>query len=340
MNRRKFFLSLAGGAALGWIGWKSSSQGPTPELKHKFLEGMVKLARSQRAFGTDVSITVFHPNKRQAEKAIQRAFKEIELVEDLMSIYHPESQLSQLNRDKTVSQPHPYLVEVLKTATDLSKETNGAFDITVQPLYQLYAQSADSNHRPDPGRIKSVLEQVNWRKLEVSSQQIRLYGEHSAITLNGIAQGYAADLVAMRLRQSGIEHALINSGEIGTIGKHIEDRDWSIGIKHPRNKNNVLGVTELKGRCLATSGDYETRFGAGFEHHHLLDPRTGASANELSSVSIAAPTALMADALSTAVFVMGLQRGKELLRTIPNVDALFITKQGHIHQTNHFPFIT
>lgn len=170
-----------------------------------------------------------------------------------------------------------------------------------------------------------------------SDGDIELRGDDTEITLNGIAQGFAADAVRRVLVSHGIESALIDTGEIGTLGEPAQKRDWSIGIKHPRDIGNLLGMARLNGRCLATSGDYETTFTNDFSQHHLLDPKTGSSPAELSSVSIAATTAMQADALSTAVFVAGLRDGKELVKSIPGVDALFVTKQGKVVRTAGFP---
>ena len=340
MKRRKFIQSLVGGSALGWTGWKLNSYWPALTPEFNLTSAPVKVSRGAHALGTQVSLTVFHRDALVAEAAIDQAFKEIEVVEQLMSIYRPDSQLSQLNQSGKLNHPHPSLLKVLQTALQVSKETDGAFDVTIQPLYQLYARHAEKGSSPDDRSIRQTLQRVDWRQVEISNERIRLHGDNTAITLNGIAQGFASDAVAKVLQAHRIEHALIDSGEIGTLGKHAENRDWSIAIKHPRKPDDFLGLAKLQGRCLATSGDYETRFGEGYRNHHLLDPRTGRSANELSSVSIAAPTAIQADALSTAVFILGLREGKKLIESTLDVDALFVTRKGEIISTPEFPFIS
>ena len=335
MKRRTFILSLVGGSTLGWTGWKNDFFGSSPRASQPSL---VKITRSTRALGTDISLTVFHREYEQAEAAIQSAFQELERVEDLMSIYRAESQLSQLNRDGFLKHPHPYLLEILEVAEKVSRDTQGAFDISIQPLYELFAHWGEAG--PDQEAIQRSLKPVDWKAISVCPERIHLKNKGAALTLNGIAQGFASDKIVQRLRSEGVEHALIDSGEIGTLGRHAEDRAWSVGIKHPRREGKLLGLTKLDDRCLATSGDYETKFGKGYELHHLLDPRTGNPANELSSVSIAAPSATMADALSTAVFVSGIQQGKQLIQKLPNTDALFVSKSGHLTKTRNFPFLT
>lgn len=340
MQRRKFILSLVGGTALGWTGWKSKPYWSVQNNNPHSAAQLMRVTQSTQALGTQVKLTVYHPDADHATQAIKRAFAEIELVEQLMSIYRPDSQLSRLNRDGFLDNPHPYLLDILGTAQSLSWKTGGMFDVTVQPLYALHAAASQAGMVPCSNDLSCVLKDVNWEGLEVTTDRIRLANSRMAITLNGIAQGFASDAVARVLRSQGIEHALIDSGEIGSVGDHVEHRDWQIGIKHPRKPGTFLGLTHLDGRCLATSGDYETRFGETFERHHLLDPHTGLSANEVSSVSVLAPNATQADALSTAVFVLGIQKGRELIQSIPGADVLFVDKQGSLSHTEGFPITT
>lgn len=340
MQRRKFILSLVGGTALGWTGWKNKSFWSVHSNASRSAGPLIQVSRSTHALGTHVKLTVFHADADHALLAINRAFKEIDLVERLMSLYRPYSQLSVLNRRGFLKEPHPRLVEILNLARDLSRNTAGAFDFTVQPLYALHAAAAECGTVPDEKEIARVLKVVGWSRVEVAPGRIRLENTGMAITLNGIAQGYASDVIGHVLREEGIEHALIDSGEIGTIGNHAENRDWQIGIKHPRKPEALLGLTHLDGRCLATSGDYETRFGDSFERHHLLNPHTGLSANDLSSVSVLAANATQADALSTALFILGLRDGRALIEDTPRADALFVDKQGIVTRTRGFPITT
>lgn len=267
------------------------------------------------------------------------AFAQLELVESLMSIYRPESQLSQLNRDGVLDDPHPYFVEVLQAARGMSERTDGAFDVTIQPLWDLYAQAKRQGGLPSHTDIEAARCRVDWRNVDVAPTRIRLTGVEMAITLNGIAQGFAADRVTKTLRAHGIEHALIDTGEVGAIGTKPDGDGWQIGIQHPRESQAYLSLASLVGRCLATSGDYATTFSPDFQHHHLLDPRTGHSPTELSSVSIAASSAMEADALSTAVFVMGADAGFDLVRRTPGVDVMFVLKDGRTVVTPDFPVV-
>lgn len=295
------------------------------------------VSRTSWALGTHVSITVLHRNAATGIAAIDAAFRKLEMIEDVMSIYRESSQLSKLNRDGALDDPHPYLVDVLRAAQAMSDRSGGAFDVTVQPLWSLYAAAKKSKRLPSDKEIAAARLCVDWKRLLVARSQIRLDGEGTAITLNGIAQGFAADRVATVLRKHGVEHALIDTGEIGTMGVKADGGVWRVGIQHPRDREAYVSVADLAGRCLATSGDYATTFSDDHEHHHLLDPRTGRSPRDLSSVSIAAATALDADALSTAVFVMGAEAGLELVEQTPGADALFVLKDGRSIITAGFP---
>lgn len=325
---------MFGAAAVGLCGYRYT-KGPEPQS----LGRLVKVSKTGRALGTTVTITVYNAEPRAAESALAEAFSAIERVEQTMSLYRPESQLSRLNRDGYLANPKPSLVQVLETALHLSVQSNGAFDVSVQPLWMAYEQAAKEERLPTETEIRNAKDLVNWKAIEVADDHIALAKANMALTFNGIAQGYAADVAACALRAHGIQHALIDSGEISSVGTPADKDHWTIGIKHPRDKEALLGLASLEGRCLATSGDYESHFTEDFTHHHLLDPRSGRSPQELSSVSVAAPTAMEADALSTAVFLMGLERGKELIERLPNVDALFVDKANHITRTSQFPIV-
>jgi thiamine biosynthesis lipoprotein len=281
-------------------------------------------------------MTVFHRSELRAQGALAAAFAELELIEELMSLYRPSSQLSRLNHHRVLSDPHPMLLDVLACAQHTSEVTKGAFDITIQPLWELYAAAQQSGRLPCEAQVEAARRLVDWRRVEIGRGQVRLRGKGTKITLNGIAQGYAADRVIQTLRGHGIQNALIDTGEIGALGLKPPGNAWTIGIQHPRDEQAYVSLVKLSGRCLATSGDYATTFSPDHQHHHLFDPRTGHSPTELSSVSIAAQTAMQADALSTAVFVIGMEAGAKLIGTTPGAEGMLIAKDGRTLVTAGF----
>ena len=340
MTKRRTFLRRAFGSAmaLGLAGGAipGSKDGGPPDRP---VDGLRTTRREGKALGSRVAITALHPSEALANQAIEAAFAELDLIEDVMSLYRPESQLCRLNRQGVLDRPHPHLVEVLRAAVAMSGRAGGAFDVTVQPLWDLFSGAQAEGRVPDPGEIERTLRRVGFRHLEVGTGRVRLLREGMAVTLNGIAQGFAADRATAILRRSGIEHALVDTGELLSSGAKQQGGPWTAGIQHPRQPEAFASVVRLDGRALSTSGDYATSFSADRRHHHILDPRTGLSPAAFSSVSVLAPTAMEADALSTALFVLGPVRGPELIGAAPGVDALFILKDGRTLATAGFPAV-
>ncbi len=295
-----------------------------------------RVSKTSWALGSDVTLTVLHRERRTADVALEAAFAELELVESIMSLYRPDSQICRLNRSGAIDRPHPYLVQVLHHARRVAERSNGAFDVTVQPLWELFQEARKLKRLPGEEEIAAARQRVDWRRIEISPEHITLL-ENAAITLNGIAQGFAADRVMTVLRQYGVRCALVNAGELGALGRRENGEAWSVGIQHPRQPDAYVSLAKLDGRCLATSGDYATSFSEDFRHHHLFDPRTGRSPRELASVTIAARTATEADALSTAVFVLGPECGAELVQRTRGADALMVLKDGRTLVTPGFP---
>lgn len=298
---------------------------------------MSSAARTDTAFGTEVSIVANHADPDTARRAAAAALAELLQVDRLMSLYRPDSPLCRLNREGVLRDPHPYLVEVFEAARRFSKKTGGAFDATVQPFWRVYSDAARAGRWPDEAAIASARESVDWRRVEVSPAAIRFSRPGTAVTLNGIAQGYAADRALAALRQHGIEHALVNAGELASAGTRDDGKPWQTGIQHPRVEDAYLATAALAGRCLATSGDYATKFSDDFRANHLFDPSTGRSPEHFASVSVVAATAAEADALATAVFVLGPERGLALIRKTPGADALLVTKDLRVTATAGFP---
>ena len=217
------------------------------------------------------------------KQALDAAMSALRNVDRLMSLHRADSELARLNRDGYLDHPDPRFVEVLKAAQATSALTSGAFDVTVQPLWHAAVAHTDATR---------VLPQVDWRKLQVSDERVRLRERGMAVTLNGIAQGYGADVALAALASHGITHALLDTGEFASIGKRDDGQPWTLAVRDPRDEHAIAHVLPADGRALATSGDYETTFSADFSRHHIFDPKTGKSPQELASVSVLAPKSL------------------------------------------------
>ena len=331
LSRRKVIVASVGlgsvAAFSAALGIRNMFAGGTPEL----------LTRTTKALGTEVSISIAHADPALAEAAIDAAFKELDQVEAVLSIYRPDSQVSRLNETGRIDNPHPFLREVLAASLQLSQRTLGAFDVTIQPLWQTYLDAYRQERLPVVRELDEARAKIGWRKVEVAEDHIHLALQGMAVTFNGIAQGFALDRIRSVLKNQGIQHALIDVGELGALGRKSADEPWQSGVQHPRQADAFVAVVPLDDRCLATSGDYATTFTRNREHHHILDARTGRSPLELASASILAPTGMLADGLSTASFILGAEQGRKLVNQYENVDALFITKDGRQFATPGFP---
>ncbi len=334
LSRRQLLLTLGAAgvsAAAGKLFWPFGNQDLEPP------DGLQAARRTGFVLGTQVSIMALHESQPTAAKAVQAAFAELETVQSVMSLYRPQSQLCRLNREGVLHHPHPYLVRVFQKARAMSIASGGNFDVTVQPLWALYAAAKQSGQLPSAGEVEGVRQQVGWRRVDVQQDRVRLEGRGTAVTLNGIAQGFAADCALQALNANGVRHALVNTGEIGAQGTRADGEMWTVGIQHPRREDAYLWRGHPDGRCVSTSGDYATTFSPDHVHHHIFDPRTGCSPGVFQSVTVLAKSGLEADALSTAVFVAGLQRGQEMIESTPGADALFVLKDGRTLATGGFP---
>ncbi|THC45478.1 FAD:protein FMN transferase [Massilia sp. Mn16-1_5] len=313
MRRRRFIAAGFGSIALG-SGATQAAHAP----QHK---------ATALAFGTTVGITLRHPDEQVARRAIDDALAAVRKVEGLMSIYDPDSQVYRLNRDGFLARPDPHLLAVLRHARDLSRLTAGAFDITVQPLWQAGRRAFDAGILPSPAERERARALVGWNLVDAASERVMLRKPGMRITLNGLAQGYAADLALRAVRARGVVHALLDTGEFAAHGD-AGGRDWQLGVPDPRVPGRVAAAVRVDGRCVATSGDYEAAFTSDRMHHHIFDPATGDSPLELASVTVLAPTAIEADGLSTAFMVLGSRCAHALAARLPGVDLLTIDKLG------------
>ena len=327
MKRRNFLrLSLGTGTA-SWFGASAATADTV-----RGVDALQWRNRTLLGFGTVLSLRVAHADSQQAERALDAAVETIRHVETQMSLFSTGSALSRLNREGVLLRPHPDLVKVLQLAQRVSSRSQGAFDVTVQPLWAVFEQAAGRKALPSPGAVIAARATVGWQHLSVTEDAIRLGRPGMGVTLNGIAQGFAADLVRTRLQASGIEHALVNAGEWTALGQPGHDGPWLLGLQDPRDAQALITRLALDSRSVAISADNECSFSADRRHHHIFDPCTGYSPAELSCVAVAAPSCALADALTKVMFVAGREGALRLAKEW-NVDVLVVDKQGHWQAT-------
>ncbi len=292
-------------------------------------EKLIWRERALVGFGTTLWIKAAHDNADQLEAALSAAVQTIRSVERQMSLFDPESQLSRLNRLGSLKKPDAELFAVLKIAEHVSRHSLGAFDISMQPLWDIWSKAAAQKNLPSAREIQRARGQVNWRAVDATPEMVRLHIPGMGLSLNGIAQGFAADRVRDTLQAHGIRHALIDAGETALLGNAPNDKSWNLGIESAVSavKKSDAPTVISDGRAMATSSDRHTTFSDDHRYHHILNPQTGYSPVYWSSVSVLASSCVVADAL-TKVFFMTPANQVMSTAKLWNVDVVMQDKSG------------
>ena len=281
--------------------------------------------------GALAGMTVWHQDYDFAQHTLLRMRSEVERLESVFSLYQPGSEIVRLNQTGRLDHPSRDFLIVLEESLRIAQLSSGAFDPTVQPLWdaytEFYKEHPTAIGTPDSHRIGLARSRVDYRALDVSSKQIRFAQAGMGLTLNGIAQGYVTDRIADLLRNEGFDHAMVELGETRAIGERPEGGAFKVRLMNPNAPDHVERSVELANSSLAVSGGYGMRF-AGSQSHHIFDPASGLSANALIEVAVQAPRALAADALSTAIYVAGEQAAPQLLRAYGASRALITRADG------------
>lgn len=270
------------------------------------------------ALGATATITLEHPD---GARIARRAFDEIGRLEDVFSLYRPDSALSHLNREGRLDEPPFELLECLGLCGAVHRATGGLFDPTVQPLWALHARAHAAGAAPPADEVSRTLDRVGWEGVGLDARAVTLR-PGAALTLNGIAQGYIADRVAALLRAEGLTDVLVDTGEHHAIGG-----GWDVRLVSPQG--HAEGNVTLRDHALATSAPLGTVFDGEGRAGHILDPRTGRPAAPVwRLVSVTAPRAAVADALSTAMVLMTREEMTQALSAFPGA-RLVAARAGH-----------
>ena len=289
-----------------------------------------KIVQTRQMMGTWAEITVYSQDAKSANIAIESALDAMTEVDSLMSVYNQDSEISEVNRQagqKAVS-VSPQTFFVVKSAIHYSEISYGAFDITISPLLRSWGFFRKQGHIPPQEEINRKRALVNYKLIELDSEnkRIKLLKNDMTLDLGGIAKGYAVDQAVEKLRAAKVGNVLVNlSGNMYAMGHPKDKKAWHIAVRHPRQKEKLLGFLKLQEQAIATSGDYEKFFiHDGKKYSHIINPRTGYPVSDVASVTIIAQTAMEADALSTAVFVLGPERGFQLIECKDGVEGIII----------------
>lgn len=283
------------------------------------------------AMDTSVELRFTSHSSNSAVEIERKVFAEIERLENIFSRSIESSDVSMIN-NSAGRRAVPVSAEVFYVAergVDFARLSGGAFDPTIAPVIDLWGFPDQEYRVPAEGELKNILPLVDYTRIEFDREYsaICLPDDKMALELGGIAKGFIIDQVLQILGEAGVQHAFINAGgDIGLIGDHPDGKPWRIGVRHPREDDNIIAILPASGGAVVTSGDYERAFEEkGVMYHHILDPETGMPAGDLVSVTIMAETVIEADALSTAVFALGPERGMALIEELPGVEGILIT---------------
>jgi FAD:protein FMN transferase len=331
-------------AALVGLGFRRVAPGPGAMESLSVGGGRHKMTWSRPAMGTLVTLTAIHRSRELSEDAAGRAFQEMDRLVALLSRYESSSALSVLNREGVLRSPPPELRAVVSGALRFHAVSKGAFDPTVRPLVDLFrarmgtvgeppavrapAGEADILTHPDH-ELLHALDLVDARKVKLRRHAIRFNRQGMGMTLDGIAKGYVVDRMAEILTRRGLEDFLIDAGgDIRSAGRREDGRPWQVAVQDPAKEGVFPDLIGLTDGAVATSGSYEICFDRDRTRHHIVSGRTGASPQQSRSVSVVAPTTLAADALATAVFVMGCRAGVALVDSLPQCACLVVDHLG------------
>jgi thiamine biosynthesis lipoprotein len=278
---------------------------------------------------------------KQAKEALSASKKETARMEGMLSRFITDSEISKINQaaGKDFIKVSPETYQVLAQALKYSGCCEGRFDVTIGPLAELWRNSKKMLSAPEDRTIKQILPLVNHHELMLhsSSQSVRLSIPGQSIDLGGIGKGFTADRILHILKLYGIKSAFTNfGGNVAAIGSRPDGEPWRVGITHPRSEKELIGAVSIVNKSVVTSGDYQRYFIGkdGRRYHHILDPVTGyPSASGLIGVTVVADSSMMADALSTILFIIGLRKGSELLKTFPGTEAIFIADNLQVYVT-------
>lgn len=274
------------------------------------------------SLGAVATLRLAHPDRRRGEALLRRAVAEARRLEAIFSLYRDDTALSELNRNGVLVAPPGELVHLLGLCDDIWRRTGGAFDPTVQPLWRCYADHfavAGANPQgPSPQTLAAAVQLVGWSNVRVSRDRIVLAQRGMGLTLNGIAQGYITDRVIDLLRQEGLASSLVDMGEIRTLGRRPDGRAWQAAVAGS-GAAAPLRTLDLVDKAVATTGADGFRFDAAGRCNHLFNPATGGCAHPATNLTVVAPTAATADALSTAFAFMDPGAIDRVLRGTPEV---------------------
>ena len=290
--------------------------------------------------GTLVEITVHESDKELAQKAINKSFSEMSRLEKIMSSYLPGSELSKLNASaekKSKVSVSSDLLKVIQRGVYWGMLSNGAFDISIGPATKLWKFSSGSPSLPDSNQLLNATNLINYKDIVIDDSSVSLKKTGMSLNLGAIGKGYAVDQAIDVLKKMKIKSGLINAGgDLMAFGLK-KTKSWHIGIQHPRKPEQIIASLDVKDKAVATSGDYQRYFIKDkIRYHHILDPKNGWPANQTISATVIANTVMDADAVSTALFVLGKNKGITFINSLKGFEGMIVSSLGSVTYSSGF----
>ena len=290
-------------------------------------------ADARPKMGTEVSVYFWHQDELAAANIADEVFAEVDRIDGLMSTYVESSAISTINRSASAEAvvAGDELFEIISRSLEVSAMTDGAFDITYESVGQHY--DFRERRRPDAATIEAQRQRIDYRLVELdeSAGTVRFLANGVRINLGGIAKGYVVERAAEILRRHGVTNGVVTAGGDSRLLGDRRGRPWMIGIRDPRVDGEVAISVPLEDEAISTSGDYERYFEEdGIRYHHIINPGSGRPVAGVHSASVFGPDAVLTDALSTSVFVLGVDAGLRLIACLPGYEGIVIDADGRI----------
>ena len=294
--------------------------------------------KTESIMGTDVTITVVARTPQEGEIVIDAGMAELKRLDAMMSLYKDTSEVTKVNQSAGLHPVvvSPEMIEIVKDAVEVSRLSNGVFDITIGPLVVLWQMRLKEGKIPTDEEISRVRRLVNYRNITIDEKASTLYLDKRGMIMDlGGMKGYMADRVAEVFRKRGIHNAVIAlAGDIWVMGRREDGMPWRIGVQHPREKDNVIAVLDLSDKYISTSGDYERYvIREKKRYHHIIDPRTGKPSTGVISATLIGNKGALIDPLSKAPFILGVEQGMKIIRSA-GADAIIVDESGAVFMTD------
>lgn len=300
------------------------------------------VCRDTYMMGTIIQLKVYGKNANKANKAIDEVITKINEIENKMSVNIATSEINKINENSGIAETKvsEETFSVVEKAVEYSRLTEGAFDPSIEPIVKLWGIGTENARVPMQQEISRALELVNYKDINFDNNNlcIKLNKKNQAIDLGGIAKGYAADEINKIFTQNHIENAFVSlGGNVFVKGNKINGEKWNIGIQDPlKERNEYIGIVSVSNKSVVTSGNYERYFiKDGIRYHHIFDSSTGyPSKNGVISVTIISDKSIDGDALSTSMYILGVEKGRNLIEKLDGIDAIFVTEDKKIYATS------